>query len=146
MSSLRRTPCVGICSTTYGDLVCRGCNRFAHEVVQWNGFADEQRELVWARLRELRAGAVLCHLRVVDAGLLTAMAQDLRVPDHTRLSQAILAFEVLRRGAGRALEPAELGIKARADLPGIELLQVIEKEFYERSLAQYEHNFHTLAQ
>ncbi|KAA0952431.1 DUF1289 domain-containing protein, partial [Pseudomonas sp. ANT_H14] len=22
-----KTPCVGLCSTVYGDLVCRGCNR-----------------------------------------------------------------------------------------------------------------------
>ncbi len=28
-----RTPCVGMCSTTYGDLVCRGCRRFSHEIV-----------------------------------------------------------------------------------------------------------------
>ncbi|MEC9132488.1 MAG: DUF1289 domain-containing protein, partial [Pseudomonadota bacterium] len=27
MATRRPTPCVGICSTTYGDLVCRGCKR-----------------------------------------------------------------------------------------------------------------------
>ncbi|MCF8976542.1 DUF1289 domain-containing protein, partial [Pseudomonas edaphica] len=27
-----KTPCVGLCSTVYGDLVCRGCKRFHHEV------------------------------------------------------------------------------------------------------------------
>ncbi|MEM9624509.1 MAG: DUF1289 domain-containing protein, partial [Pseudomonadota bacterium] len=38
MALTKRTPCVGICSTTYGDLVCRGCKRFAHEIVQWNAY------------------------------------------------------------------------------------------------------------
>ncbi|MCZ6708751.1 MAG: DUF1289 domain-containing protein, partial [Gammaproteobacteria bacterium] len=55
--SPRSTPCVGICSTTFGDLVCRGCKRFAHEVVQWNGFEPAQQAIVWARLDELREGA-----------------------------------------------------------------------------------------
>ena len=30
------TPCLGICSTTYGDDVCKGCKRFVHEVISWN--------------------------------------------------------------------------------------------------------------
>jgi hypothetical protein len=30
-----KTPCVGLCSTVYGDLVCRGCKRFHHEVINW---------------------------------------------------------------------------------------------------------------
>ena len=39
-----RTPCVGICSTTYGDDVCRGCKRFIHEVINWNSFKPEEKE------------------------------------------------------------------------------------------------------
>ncbi|MCA4075779.1 DUF1289 domain-containing protein, partial [Pseudomonas kurunegalensis] len=30
-----KTPCVGLCSTVYGDTVCRGCKRFHHEVINW---------------------------------------------------------------------------------------------------------------
>ena len=63
---MKRTPCVGICSTTYGDLVCRGCMRFAHEIVGWNGFNEAQREAVWQRLLELRDGAVRSAVEVVD--------------------------------------------------------------------------------
>ena len=50
----KRTPCVGICSTTYGDLVCRGCKRFAHEIVQWNGYDEGQQDAVRERLTRLR--------------------------------------------------------------------------------------------
>ena len=44
------TPCAGRCSTVFGDLVCRGCRRFNHEVIQWNTYNAEQREAVWQRL------------------------------------------------------------------------------------------------
>ncbi|ENU31168.1 hypothetical protein F991_00881 [Acinetobacter sp. CIP-A165] len=54
MSSDRRipslTPCAGRCSTVFGDLVCRGCRRFNHEVIQWNTYNPEQRLAVWRRL------------------------------------------------------------------------------------------------
>jgi predicted Fe-S protein YdhL (DUF1289 family) len=44
------TPCAGRCSTVFGDLVCRGCRRFNHEVIQWNTYTAEQRLAVWKRL------------------------------------------------------------------------------------------------
>ena len=44
------TPCAGRCSTVFGDLVCRGCRRFNHEVIQWNTYTAEQRLSVWKRL------------------------------------------------------------------------------------------------
>ena len=54
LSSERRipslTPCAGRCSTVFGDLVCRGCRRFNHEVIQWNTYTAEQRLSVWKRL------------------------------------------------------------------------------------------------
>ena len=44
------TPCVGRCSTVFGDQVCRGCRRFNHEVIEWNTYTAEQRMVVWQRL------------------------------------------------------------------------------------------------
>jgi predicted Fe-S protein YdhL (DUF1289 family) len=72
---LRRTPCIGICSTTYGDLVCRGCKRFSHEIVGWNGYDREQRHAVWARLLTLRAGATRHLVEIVDLHVLTAASR-----------------------------------------------------------------------
>ena len=42
------TPCLGICSTTYGDNVCKGCKRFVHEVISWNKYTTKE------RVREIR--------------------------------------------------------------------------------------------
>ena len=49
-----KTPCVGVCSTVFGDQVCRGCKRFHHEVIEWNGYTDVQKETVWNRLESLK--------------------------------------------------------------------------------------------
>ena len=46
-----KTPCIGICSTVFGDEVCRGCKRFQHEVITWNAYSDHEKEQVWKRFR-----------------------------------------------------------------------------------------------
>ena len=143
---LKRTPCVGICSTTYGDLVCRGCKRFAHEIDQWNGYASGQRVLVWERLFKLREGAFSAHAEVVDAALLLERAKRFRVADLEALSEGNIAYEVIRR-AGRETDFTALGIAPHAPAETASALyERIEQELYARSLAQYEHDFHVSAQ
>jgi predicted Fe-S protein YdhL (DUF1289 family) len=44
------TPCVGICSTVYGDDVCRGCKRQFIEVTNWNGYELSEKKSVLQRL------------------------------------------------------------------------------------------------
>jgi predicted Fe-S protein YdhL (DUF1289 family) len=146
----RTTPCVGICSTTYGDLVCRGCKRFAHEIVGWNGFAQPQRDAVWERLRALREGSVLDYLRVVDAPVLRACAAQFRVPEFEVLSDALVAYEVLSRSRSSLARLADLGLELRAHEQSVELtaelVRLIDQEFFRRSRAHYERNYRIAAQ
>jgi predicted Fe-S protein YdhL (DUF1289 family) len=45
------SPCVGICSTTnVGDDICRGCGRTAVEVIDWNGYTDQEKIAINKRL------------------------------------------------------------------------------------------------
>ena len=75
MSSQRiKTPCVGLCSTVYGDLVCRGCKRFHHEVVNWNLYGDEQKYAVWRRLEILLVQVMAAKLEVFDPRTAAAAA------------------------------------------------------------------------
>ncbi|MCY3814339.1 MAG: DUF1289 domain-containing protein [Gammaproteobacteria bacterium] len=142
---LRRTPCIGVCSTTYGDLVCRGCKRFAHEVVGWNGFADPQRHVVWTRLNRLLAESVRAYVTVVDEKRLRSVAPE-RVPDADALPVEVVAFRTMR---ARPLPMAALGLAARDRGDGSaaatrETVRWIDREFYTRSRAYYEASFKTL--
>ena len=145
---VRQTPCIGICSTTYGDLICRGCKRFAHEVTGWNGYADAQRGAVWRRLNQLRDAAVAEFVRIEDEAVLLEAAARLRIapaPDWTGLS---IAYETLRRTPG-APDLAALGLvlsNFAANIGTDALFSAIDREFYARSTAAYERNFRILAQ
>ncbi len=45
------SPCIGVCTTLY-DEVCQGCGRTLNEVSNWVFFSQEEKELVWKRIRE----------------------------------------------------------------------------------------------
>ena len=139
---LRRTPCVGVCSTTYGDLVCRGCKRFAHEIVGWNGYREEQRERVWRRLNQLLVDSVRAHLVVDDVGKLRTAATRLKVLDAAELPAEVVAFRTLK---ARSMPLAALGLRPRdgARSP-LDAVRAIDAEFYLRSRAHYEASFKTL--
>lgn len=160
---LRRTPCIGICSTTYGDLVCRGCKRFAHEIVQWNGFDPSQRRAVWQRLLRLRAGAVRAVVEIQDAQSLRSHAARLGMQVDDDIDPENLFYELLQRlrwrpadvsldtmGVVIAREAVAREAVAREGLPAEplpeSLLAAIDREYYERSLAQYERNYRIPAQ
>lgn len=141
----RRTPCVGICSTTYGDLICRGCKRFAHEIVAWNGFSAEQQDQVWHRLLELRDGCVEQYLAPFDETLLREKCERLGVPGagQPAASWATMAYEALTRADGIGLDalglrPLDAQLTLRSTVRA-----AIDDEFYRRSVAHYERNFKT---
>jgi predicted Fe-S protein YdhL (DUF1289 family) len=137
---------VGICSTTYGDLVCRGCKRFAHEIVEWNAYEDAQRRIVWQRLTGLRDGAVEAFLSARQVAVLARRADELRVGGADRLSAPSRAYEVLRRLARfQPPGPSQVPDAAVTDTPRA-LLERIDREFYTRSVGVYEHSFKVSAQ
>lgn len=47
-----QSPCIGICSTTFGDDICFGCKRTYQEVIEWNAMSDEAKDKINRRLSE----------------------------------------------------------------------------------------------
>ena len=45
------SPCIGVCTTLY-DEVCEGCGRTLGEVSNWVFFSQDEKDLVWKRIRE----------------------------------------------------------------------------------------------
>ena len=152
----RRTPCVGICSTTYGDLVCRGCKRFAHEIVQWNGYDEDQQSIIWSRLNSLRDEVTLYFLQVSDELAFAKLVEHLSLHECLRGHQV---FEVLRHLVVHSEQLAHAGLSMRNPLPKVEgeqaglpgldgeslaVMRVVDAEIYARSQAHYEHCFKVL--
>lgn len=136
-----RTPCIGVCSTGIGDSVCRGCKRFSHEVIHWNGYSEAEKRIVDARLAEFLALCMRNRFEVIDAGLLRWQLEVQQVrhnPDH---DDYCCLFALLKAGAGQIKDPTKFGFRARVPLADTSLLALreqVDREFYELSVAHYE--------
>ena len=142
---MRSTPCIGICSTTYGDLICRGCKRFSHEIVAWNGYTEDQRQRVWHRLYTLRDEATAAFLYVADARLLRDVGMAAKLERPGDMSLLTLGYELLRRRARDMTSLEEIGLRGLYGEPAmpVAVRNAIDQEFYVRSVAYFEHSFHT---
>jgi predicted Fe-S protein YdhL (DUF1289 family) len=120
MNTLRiRTPCIGICSTTYGGDVCRGCKRFAHEIIDWNRYSEEQKQLVWDRLTRLTVEVVAPRLAIHDEALMVQTLRSLGVRQHLDQHAAFGAMELLRALGHQRVDLNHFGV---AVMPAWELL------------------------
>lgn len=139
-----KTPCVGICSTGIGDDVCRGCKRFAHEVVSWNGFSHDQKLRIEQRLVQLLTNIISYKIQLVDEALLQwqIQHQQLNVSKHRNLY--CQCYELIKAGASQIEDTKEFGFMVLPEFQGLSLkalCEEIDQEFYMLSVAHYERYF-----
>lgn len=139
-----KTPCIGVCSTGIGDTVCRGCKRFAHEIIQWNALDDEVRWQVLARLDALLAQVIARWLVIENPKLLQAQLKAQQVVfDESRAASAwVLAL--LKAGASQIQDLAVWGLARTPqalELGLVAIKNAIDDEFYTLSCAHYERYF-----
>ncbi|MCL7462670.1 DUF1289 domain-containing protein [Pseudomonas sp. NW5] len=140
-TQLIKTPCVGLCSTVYGDLVCRGCKRFMHEVVDWNLYDEERKGAVWRRLELLLVQVVSAKLEVVDAALLRQQLQQRQIRFVEGQSPYCWAYQLIARGARhiRRIEAYGIVLLPEFRSSGLpELRDAIDREYFLLSEAQYQ--------
>jgi len=138
---LIKTPCVGLCSTVYGDLVCRGCKRFHHEVVNWNLYGEDEKRAVWQRLETLLVQVVTAKLEVFDAERLRHQLQQRQIRFVERQSPYCWAYQLIARGARQIQQLDAYGIVLLPEfrdssLP--ELRDAIDREYFLLSEAHYQ--------
>lgn len=135
------TPCIGVCSTGIGDAVCRGCKRFSHEVIHWNGYTEAQKRSIGARLDQLLGQIVAAKLTIFDSAQLEAQlrAQHIRYSAHR--DPAMWVFELLRAGASQIDDTRLYGFvvaEAYRDATLADLRDQIDREFFILSEAHYQ--------
>lgn len=139
-----RTPCIGVCSTGIGDTVCRGCKRFSHEVIAWNGYTQDERRAVLQRIDVLLGQIVARWLVIEDAGKLREQLQLQQIGFDPARSPASWVLELLKAGASQIDDPEHFGLSPGREAHDKSLRQlrdIIENEFYTLSCAHYERYF-----
>lgn len=136
-----KTPCVGLCSTVFGDSVCRGCKRFHHEVINWNGYSDEEKQAVWLRLEMLLVQVMAAKLEVFDETLLLKQLEQRKIRFVPHQSPYCWAYQLLARGARVIMQLEAYGIALLPEFRDWELPDLrdaIDREFFLLSEAHFE--------
>lgn len=136
-----KTPCVGLCSTVYGDLVCRGCKRYHHEIVNWNLYGEREKRAVWLRLEDLLGQVVSTKLEVFDRCQLQSQMRHRGIACDASRSSAYWVYQLLLKGSRhiRSLHRygvATLPLYAHMLLP--ELRELIDQEYFQLAEAHYQ--------
>ncbi|WP_331346950.1 DUF1289 domain-containing protein [Cellvibrio sp. UBA7661] len=136
-----KTPCVGICSTGIGDSVCRGCKRFAHEVIDWNAYTNEQKLLIAQRLETFLAQIVQNMIAVTDQKLLLTQIKHQQIQFKPEQNPYCWVFDLLRAGASQIQDLSLYGLALQPQWVNTPLTVIrdnIDKDFYALSCAHHE--------
>ncbi len=138
------TPCIGFCSTVFGDTVCRGCCRFSHEVVHWNGYTNEEKQIVWKRLNLLLCQVVDNYFVVTDAARLAAEMDFQNLRYQTQLSPQGWVPELLKAAGKQQIPYDRFGLRALPPSRGLlprELYDQISAECHALARAHYDRSY-----
>lgn len=137
------TPCIGICSTTFGDVVCRGCRRYLHEIIDWNRYSDAEKHLIWRRLNALTEQVLSASFRIEDAALLQAQLREYSVPHLSGATPWHQLAALLRAGARHLPDLAAFGVTRldRSELTLVELREKLNGDLHALASAYYEKDF-----
>jgi predicted Fe-S protein YdhL (DUF1289 family) len=136
-----KTPCIGVCSTGIGDSVCRGCKRFSHEVIDWNGYTPQQKQVVNRRLGDFLSQCVSNKLQITDKALLQWQLQVQQVDYPAHHDEFCWVYSLIKAGASQIGVTADYGFdvdQAYRHLPLVELRELIDREYFVLSEAHYD--------
>ena len=138
-----KTPCVGICSTTYGDEVCRGCKRFQHEVIQWNSYSDQQKEIVWKRLEALKVQIMKTKFNIIDESKLKSSLDTYNINYYSAVDPFCWVFDLFKQASQSIKDFEEFGLKYLLEekISPEEIKKNLEEELFVLSEAHYQRYF-----
>ena len=134
------TPCIGICSTTFGDDVCKGCKRFSHEITNWGKFSTDERAVVNSRLEQFKTTILEEKFTISDSELVESKMNEFSINFNSSLEPITWIFDLLRASSNKDLNVNDFGIEilpAFSDLSLIELRDLINQEMLQLSEAHY---------
>ena len=135
------TPCLGICSTTFGDEVCKGCKRFSHEIVSWTKYSLEEREIVNDRLEKFKVQILQHRFEIIDQDLFESKLEEKAINFNHSLDPLTWIFDLFRAAGSQTFDIESFGIKKLYHFDPKTIRDEINKELLELSEAHHERYF-----
>ncbi len=135
------TPCLGICTTTFGDEVCKGCKRFSYEIVNWTQFTKEERSIVNNRLEEFKVTILKDRFKIIDQNLLETRLDENAINFNHSLNPLTWIFDLFRAAGSQEFDLEKFGIKSINYYDAKTIKDEINNELLQLSEAHHERYF-----
>ena len=135
------TPCLGICSTTYGDDVCKGCKRFVHEIIGWPKFSQDERALVNDRLEKFKILILQERFKVHDVDLFAIKLKENAINYNNSMDPLTWIFDLLRAAGSQNLDLEQFGITSLKNYDQMKIRDEVNKELLDLSEAHHQRYF-----
>ena len=139
------TPCLGICSTTFGDEVCKGCKRFAHEIVSWTKYSPEEREIINLRLEKFKIKILKRRFKIIDKEIFASKLDEKAINFNHSLDPLTWIFDLFRAAGSQKLNLQDFGIQNLINYDPKTIKDEINNELRELSEAHHERYFKKLS-
>tara|TARA_S200000501_G_scaffold177436_1_gene167103 strand:- start:1256 stop:1702 length:447 start_codon:yes stop_codon:yes gene_type:complete len=138
---IKRNPCVGVCSTTYGDDICKGCKRFRHEVSSWTKYSDVEKNIVNRRLEKFKALILNDKFSIVDQQKFELSLKEKGIRYNKELDPICWIIDLLRTKTLTEIILSEFGLELKSAYQNYSITQISDlahKEFLDFSEAHYD--------
>ena len=138
---IKRNPCVGVCSTTYGDDICKGCKRFRHEVSSWTKYSDVEKNIVNRRLEKFKALILNDKFSIVDQQKFELSLKEKGIRYNKELDPICWIIDLLRTKTLTETILSEFGLELKSAYQNYSITQIsdlVHKEFLDFSEAHYD--------
>jgi predicted Fe-S protein YdhL (DUF1289 family) len=135
------TPCLGICSTTYGDDVCKGCKRFVHEIINWPKYSMDERAVINDRLEKFKIIILKDRFKIQDRDLFSFKLKENAINYNNSLDPLTWIFDLFRASGSQELDLAQFGISQLQNFNPKTIKDELNKELLELSEAHHQRYF-----
>jgi len=139
------TPCIGICSTTFGDDVCKGCKRFSHEITNWGKFSTDERAVVNSRLEQFKTTILEEKFTISDSELFESKMNEFSINFNSSLEPITWIFDLFRAAGSQSFDLGNYGIKSLKQFDPKTIKDEINDELLELSEAHHGRYFKKLS-
>ncbi len=130
------TPCIGVCSTVYGDVICRGCKRQAQEVIDWNTYQANEKQKVFERLANSIENTMQDKIAITDISQLRLQLDAHSVRYREEESPLCWVYHLLRIGADKIHDINKYGFQMQEAFQTYslaELFALVDAEILEQA-------------
>jgi predicted Fe-S protein YdhL (DUF1289 family) len=123
---MTETPCIGICSTIYGDEVCRGCFRHYQDVIDWNTFEPAKKITILEQLNHLTTQVVQEKIDLFDPICLQEKCLKLKLRIRLNWNPHTWAHVLMREGMDKITQVEKYGFRLKPAFQNLSIAKLVE--------------------